>query len=71
MPRASSRFATLAQAMSNTNPTAPSSSHSDDFVVSLRKLFLSGSTLELHPVLDFGNAFARLAEIASMFALAC
>jgi hypothetical protein len=71
VPRASSRFATLAQAINSTKPTAPSNSHSDAFVVLLRKLFFSGSTLEPQPVFDFGNALARPAETACMLALAC
>ncbi len=53
-PRASSRFATLAQAISSTKPTAPSSSGKPFFVSGFRKSFLSGSTLTPQPLFDFG-----------------
>jgi hypothetical protein len=53
-PRASCRFATLAQAISSTKPTAASSSHSPRTVSRSRKLFCSGSTLTLQPFLSSG-----------------
>jgi hypothetical protein len=56
--------------MSSTKPTAPSSSQRAVFVVSLRKLFLSGSTLALQPVFDAGNVRAIRAATFFMFSVA-
>ena len=55
VPRARSRLATLAQAISSTNPTAPSIIQSVALVSAFRKLLRNGSTLALQPVLDFGK----------------
>ncbi len=63
-PRASSRLATLAHAISSTNPTAPRSSHMPAMVSRLRKLFCSGSTLALQPVFERGFSSAMLLATA-------
>ncbi len=47
--RASSRFATLAQAISSTKPTAPINSHIARMMSRSRKSFFSGSTFAPQP----------------------
>jgi hypothetical protein len=71
MPRASSRFATFAQAISSTNPTAPRRSHRPAIVSFDRKLFCRASTLAVHPLFDRGLSSAMRAVTWSMLALAC
>ena len=71
VPRASSRLATLAQAISSTKPTAPSSSQRELVVPRLRKLLRNGSTLTVQPWFDAGYARAIRAAIAARLALAC
>jgi hypothetical protein len=70
VPRASSRFATFAQAIRSTKPTAPRSSHSPVTVSRLRKFPLRGSTPAPQPLADRGFASAIAAATDSMFALA-
>ncbi len=71
MPRASSRLATLTQAISSTKPTAPSSSHSIWIRSGGRKSFFSGSTLAPQPLSLFGYTCAICAVTASIFCCAC
>jgi long-subunit acyl-CoA synthetase (AMP-forming) len=68
--RARKRFATLAQAISSTNPTAPNIIHSDVLVLAFMKLLRNGSTLAPQPVLDAGNSRARPSVTFFMSALA-
>ena len=71
VPRARSRLATLAQAMSSRKPTAASSSHSEFFVAGLRKLLRNGSTLGVQPRLESGNSAACRSATSFSRALAC
>ncbi len=67
-PRARNRFATFAQAMSNTKATAPNSSHRAVFALLLRKLFRNGSTLALRSLYRPGSELARCRATATISA---
>ena len=69
-PRASSRLATLTQAMSRTRPTAPSSSSNAGRILPVTWPWI-GTTLALQPVLDAGLAAVRSAAICVISLWAC